>query len=129
MKIYDLLSPEKLDMVAYDHINDIAGKIKTDPSLAGLAASMETELPTVLAAALYHDKPDPEDGGPGATQLIKWNDAIREMGLCGFAPYPLSLLACDTSVQSVWATIAQFIVRSRKAGATVVMIRTSLPEP
>jgi len=128
MKIYDLLSPEELDMMAYDHINEIAVAIESEPGLAGLAASMEAERPTVLVAALYHDKPDLEDGEPCVTQLIKWNGVIGEMSLHKFVPYPMPLLTYDTGVQSVWATIAQFIVRSLKAGARVVMIRTSLPE-
>jgi hypothetical protein len=129
MEIHDLLTPEKFDLMAYDQLNQFSDKMKGNPNLAGLVASMEAERPTVLGAAFYDDMPDPEDGGPGVMQLVKWNDEIYEFGLCEFFPYRPFLKTNDTSIQSVWACIAVFTDKSRKAGARTLMIRAGLPKP
>jgi len=127
MQIYDLPTPEKFDMMAYDQLAGFSDKMKDNPNLAGLVASIEAERPTVLAAAIY-DIPD-GDGEPGVMQLVKWNDDIWEYGVCEFFPYRPFLKTDDTSVQSAWACIALFTDKSRRAGARTLMIRANLPKP
>jgi len=129
MNIYDLPTPESFDLMAYQQLTDFADKMKDNPELAELVASIEAERPTVLASAIYRNMPDPEDGKPGVMQLVKWNDEIYEFGLCMFFPYRPFLKTNDTSVQSVWACIAVFTDKSRRAGATSLMIRAGLPKP
>lgn len=126
MQIHDLPTPEKFDLMAYDQLNQFSDKIKANSNLAWLAERTEAERPTVLAAAIY-DIPD-GDGEPGVMQLVKWNDDIWEYGVCEFFPYRPFLKTNDTSTQSVWASIALFTDKSRKAGARTLMIRASLPK-